>query len=570
MSGATEDPPDQRFRFLNWCRTGRGATSLLLVLVTGFLLGYYGWRILAAPPLPTYRLDFGNAQWIQPAEECADGYFRKKFFISGEVEQAWIQVAATDAFRLFVNGSLISTGVSAEASWTAASTSADPTLLWDVSKLLRPGTNAVALEVQRSTYPGVPRLLVRLGIRQKTSRQEVVSDGSWKASLAPGTIPSLVPWQSPFCDDQHWPDVTALPGQSTQDKLMQPQSLPPAIMQTAFTGEWIGDPQNAADQATFIKRFDLPLGSKQTWLQISATGDYTLTLNGHWLGDNQKITTDLEWINLQPFVRPTGNELAIRVRSYNKQAFALAQIASLGPDNRIVGSLIGSDSTWEMSPNGGDKNGETPREAQEIGRFNYAGDNWGVPPASGTIAPLSYTEASMQTARGWLTLLATMVAVYLFWRFSAAILVALKKYPPESALGFDAVLHFPVLLVLGFLHLLPYEIRLRPESALRPELFFAVIALLVGLRLPLWLFPGPKRAETTGSQELRPARRRGFWQKRGFAIILGILVVSAFVLRVAISPLFRWIRMTFLSATVRKESFCGAIRRSITVGFLND
>src|SRR5690349_21286539 len=120
---------NEQFRFLNWCRTGRGATSLLLVLVTGFLLGYYGWISVAAPPLPTYRLDFGKAEWIRAAGDGADAYFRKKFFLSGEVEQAWIQVAAPDALRLSVNGTLVTTGLSAAHSWTANFTSADPMLL---------------------------------------------------------------------------------------------------------------------------------------------------------------------------------------------------------------------------------------------------------------------------------------------------------------------------------------------------------------------------------------------------------------------------------------------------------
>jgi Dolichyl-phosphate-mannose-protein mannosyltransferase len=520
----------ERFQFLNWCRTGRGATSLLLTLATGLLLGYYGWLSVAAPPLPTYRLDFGEAKWIRPVGDGADSYFRKKIFLSGEVEQAWIQVAATDSIRLSVNGSLVTTG-NGTGTWSGSVTSADPTLLWDVTRLLRSGTNAVAIQVLRSTYPGVPRLLVRMGIRQKDSQQEIVSDGSWRADNAPGIIPSLVPWQSPECDDERWPKAVELPGQATKDRLMQSQSLPPAILQSRFAGKWIGDPQIAADQATFRKRFDVPPGSSQSWMEIGATGDYTVTLNGHWLGDLQRVSANLGWIYLQPFIKPRGNELNVRVRAYNKQAFLLTQIAFLGHKNELLGSPIGSNDTWEMRTEGDRQNNGDSRRAQEIERFNYAANEWGVPPVGGTIAQLSYPEASMQAARGWLTLGLTALGVYLLWRTSAGLLVRLKKYPPEDALGFDALLHLPVALLVSILLLLRYEIRLRQEWALRPEFFFLLLAFLVGLRLLIWLFPGPKRSTAVPIREQRAGRSRGFWQKWGFAIILGIIVVSAFVLR---------------------------------------
>jgi 4-amino-4-deoxy-L-arabinose transferase-like glycosyltransferase len=524
-------PVNERFQFLNWCRTGRGATSLLLVLVTGFLLGYYGWLSLAAPPLPTYRLNFGNAKWIRAVSDGPNGYFRKKFFLNGEVEQAWIQVAATDAIRLSINGSIVS-GVSAARSWTASVTSADPTVLCDITKLLKSGTNAVAVQVLRSTYPGVPELLLQMHIRQKDSQQEIISDGSWRADNAPGIVPSLVPWQSPECDDEQWPKALELPGQPTKDPLMQAQNLPPAILKTPFAGKWIGDPQSAADQATFRRRFDVPPDSNQSWLEVSAAGDYTVTLNGHWLGDLQRASA-LEWIYLQPFIKPRGNELAIRVRAYNKQAFLVAQIASLGQNNELLSPPIGSDDAWEMWTEGGSKNGGESRKAQAIGRFNYTGNYWGVPPASGTIAQLSYTEASAQVARGWLTLGLTMLGVYLLWRTSAALLARLKKYSPQDSLGFDALLHFPVALIAGILLLLRYEIRLRWEWALRPEFFFLLLALLVGLRLLVWLFPGPKRStNAVPIREPRAGRSRSFSQKWGFAISLGVIVVCAFVLRV--------------------------------------
>src|SRR5438552_476049 len=77
--------------------------SLALVLLCGSALGYFVLHTFASPLHRQYQLDFGAAQWIEPAEFAPVAYFRKEIFLNTPPEQAWLEIAATDSFVLIVN-----------------------------------------------------------------------------------------------------------------------------------------------------------------------------------------------------------------------------------------------------------------------------------------------------------------------------------------------------------------------------------------------------------------------------------------------------------------------------------
>jgi 4-amino-4-deoxy-L-arabinose transferase-like glycosyltransferase len=498
------------------------------VLATGLLLGYYGWRSIAAPPLPSYRLDFGKAQWIRTIGGGPQSYFRKRFFVSEEVEQAWVQVAATGSFRLFVNDFEVhNPGGSGGSLWTASSMSANASTVWDIKKFLKVGINVISVEVLRSTYPGPANAVMRGFVRQATSQFEIISDNTWKASDAPGIIPSLIPWTDPLLDQDQWLNAQVLVGETTHDRLIQPVSYPPAVLESPLIGQWIGDSAFGGTQTIFSKRFDLPQPWKQVCLEIAAVGDYTVTLNGHWLGDFEREAPALELIYLKRFVKPTGNQIEVQLRANNRQPFLLAQITALGQGDQILGIPIGTNNTWAVLG----QNGSELRNAQPVGRFNYEADRWGVPPRNGKIADLSYAEQTWQGLRSWGLLVITLLGVVWLWRIAGSLQARARKYPVQDALTFDALLHLPVFLVTAVLLLLPFDVRLRPETPLRRELFFLLLALLMGLRLLAWLLPSAKRRTERPKEAGIEPPKRNFWQRRRFAIALGAIVIFAFGLR---------------------------------------
>ena len=81
--------------------------SWALVLACGLVLGYYIQQTYFSPKQRQYQLDFGDAQWIEPPKDAPTAYFRKEVFLSVPPEQAWLEIAATDNYGLFVNGDVV-------------------------------------------------------------------------------------------------------------------------------------------------------------------------------------------------------------------------------------------------------------------------------------------------------------------------------------------------------------------------------------------------------------------------------------------------------------------------------
>ena len=71
------------------------------------MLGYDVQQTYFCQKQRQYQLDFGDAQWIEPQEVAPTAYFRKEVFLSVPPEQAWLEIAATDNYGLFVNGHVV-------------------------------------------------------------------------------------------------------------------------------------------------------------------------------------------------------------------------------------------------------------------------------------------------------------------------------------------------------------------------------------------------------------------------------------------------------------------------------
>src|SRR5438105_15424724 len=119
--------------------------SWAVVLACGLMLGYYVQQTYFSPKQRQYQLDFGDAQWIEPSEVAPIAYFRKEVFLSVPPEQAWVEIAATDDFKLFVNSA------------PSGTETADKTRvagIYDIKKRLKAGTNVIAVSISRTSYPG--------------------------------------------------------------------------------------------------------------------------------------------------------------------------------------------------------------------------------------------------------------------------------------------------------------------------------------------------------------------------------------------------------------------------------
>jgi hypothetical protein len=155
--------------------------------------------------------------------------------------------------------------------------------LYDIKRLLRPGKNVIAIEVVRDSFPGSAQLLLRGFYQIKGSPvQEFWSDlmdQSWRASNTPDGIVNGYTWYNPALDDSFW----SLPKKGPTNerfRVIQPVTLDPRLLETETRAKWIGAPSGSGSQASFAYSLRLPSDRQETWLQIAATGNYDLIING--------------------------------------------------------------------------------------------------------------------------------------------------------------------------------------------------------------------------------------------------------------------------------------------------
>lgn len=143
-----------------------------------------------------------------------------------------VAVIARDAFRLYVNGTLLHESEGAR----------NPVF---VPIVFPPGENIVALAVAADS--GTPAVVVQVDELSRT----VVSDGSWRYSSTPEGD-----WQAPGFDDDNWNTVTELAEYGEA-----PGCDPEGDFPMSASARWIGPPLSTTDPLALRTRIDIaPIG----------------------------------------------------------------------------------------------------------------------------------------------------------------------------------------------------------------------------------------------------------------------------------------------------------------------
>ena len=145
------------------------------------MLGYYCLQTYGLPRHRQYQLDFGKAEWIEPAESPAPvAYFRKEIYLSSPPAQAWIEIAASDTFGLVVNGHTID-NLGSVKTFEAG--------IYDIKRALKVGTNVVAVSISRTSYPGPAQLRLRGQIVAPSgATTQILSDETWRVTNRTGIV----------------------------------------------------------------------------------------------------------------------------------------------------------------------------------------------------------------------------------------------------------------------------------------------------------------------------------------------------------------------------------------------
>ena len=523
-------PPHQTKRgqsvFLQYIKTRQGGFSLFLVAACALMLGFLAVVGFIDLPPNLYRLDFGSAQWIQAVVPCQHNFFRKTLYLPAEVDQAWIQISATDKFILYINGREVALRVFNTTCIAG---------IFDLKKLLVPGKNVIGIEVERYSFPGSAQLLVRGFYRLVGSPvQEFVSstsDQSWRASNLPDGILGGYEWKSAQLDDSFW--KLPQPGAASERFTIDSVPTDPRLFETRTAGKWIAPAQGAPRQASFSYQWQIPSDRRETWLQVAATGNYDLIVNGRLVTTeiatvSTSNATLVPLINSQPsllaynltrWMHNGMNSVLIRVSSQTLQPAMLLvdgyTVLSQGRLQRFV-----SDGRWNTLL-------FTNNLQPAVVVANYADQPWGT--LQQTIAPSVVTPVyDTQKVIAWVCVLSvSLVLTVGLWILASAVLAPLVRQPVEKLWTCDALFHLCVLVLMLFLWLLCFDTRFQNSWCFKPRIVEWLICLLAAGKLLLLL---PRRKSRAVETEVVTERPRANWLGTYWkALVLACIVILGFI-----------------------------------------
>src|SRR5947207_7908313 len=244
--------------------------SLVLVLLCGALLGLFVLRTFASPLYRQYQLDFGAAQWIEPAEFAPVAYFRREIFLNAEPEQAWLEAAATDSFKIIINDTTVGTETNLKMRVAQ---------IYDVKRFLKPGTNVIAISVVRNSYPGSAQLLVCGGFKEPGGNTgSFISDEQWRVTPRTGIVQGTEEWVSPLVQEQVWPNARRATIMEHPVYITWVERNP-LLLRLPPSGKWIRA-ENASREATFSASINAERARPETWIQVASSGSLDLLVNG--------------------------------------------------------------------------------------------------------------------------------------------------------------------------------------------------------------------------------------------------------------------------------------------------
>lgn len=512
--------------------------SWTLVVVCGLLLGYYLLQTYGQPRHRQYQLDFGKAQWIEPAEEPGPiAYFRKKIYLSSLPAQAWIEIAASDNFGLIVNGHTIG-NLSSVKTFEAG--------IYDIKRALKTGTNVIAVSISRTSYPGSAQLLVRGQITEPGGdTTQILSDETWRVTNKTGIVAGSEDWSSLHVPDQTWPTARRSLLNDRQPHIRWVDTNP-LLLKLPRIGYWIMA-DNAASEAVFSTTINADRGRQETWLQVASSGDLDLSINGHVItlassaAKGGKKLPHLATTEATPAEvnkpgqaakadaappKPKGSPFeSVELSAYDVsywiergQNVIVAAVrcdhipASLFVNGFIVkGDKIDRFSTsaaWRVGDQPDSEQGAAQQRAIQLGPDGVA--PWGYL-FQEFARPLDHSGfASLFQA--WAIIGLTLGAVVALWLVVSAIVASWRGEPLAYAMSRDALLHGPVLAGLLLLVLPNYDPRFPDEWSFQPKFVVGAFAVLILIRLfhllvDKWT-PGAVRG---GVERLRKGTR---WETR--------------------------------------------------------
>ena len=336
---------------------------------------WYSAQIFLVPQPARFAAPLQNAQWVQAVDGNGPvAYFHYTTDLNTLPDAAFVTVAASQVFRLYVNGIFIATNATGVVQGGGSRA-----YIYDVLSALTLGPNAIAIRVANLDQQ-IPSLRASLGIVVGSSIIYRGTGPGWQATAQsalanPSYIVGLPAWVKPTFDASSWLPVQA----ATYAPALPLLTENPLLYEQALPTQWMT--AGASHNAYFVRNFSLPASITGTWLRIAATGPATVYLNGNllivWNGEvplpQQHIAdylSDLETVvqyqkgllvglyDISPYLHAGINTIAVHVAApgssaaqsgLNTLSAALATDI-LAADGQGHHTWIASGVDWHVSP----------------------------------------------------------------------------------------------------------------------------------------------------------------------------------------------------------------------------
>ena len=515
--------------------------SLVLVLLCGALLGLFVLRTFASPLYRQYQLDFGAAQWIEPAEFAPVAYFRREIFLNAEPEQAWLEAAATDSFKIIINDTTVGTETNLKMRVAQ---------IYDVKRFLKPGTNVIAISVVRNSYPGSAQLLVCGGFKEPGGNTgSFISDEQWRVTPRTGIVQGTEEWVSPLVQEQVWPNARRATIMEHPVYITWVERNP-LLLRLPPSGKWIRA-ENASREATFSASINAERARPETWIQVASSGSLDLLVNGKLITgvassplkepktpslprltsepsekEKTEMTTPPPAIvrppqNLKP--PPTPRPSASPSPASSPSATAAPAHSESIPELMATSSQKPTLDAYDISywiKKGPNTIVATVRNTQGPARFLATGfmvrkdgniqqfetnSDWRVSDQQGAqkqhaveagsngSAPWGYLTQQLHSpvnlsdfdvvAKPVAVILLTIIGTIALWLLASRFVAAKTHEALRYALARDALFHAPITVGLLFLLLPRYDFRFPIDWPFQPKFVVLAIVALLGVRL---------------------------------------------------------------------------------------
>ncbi len=499
-------------------RVTRVMGSLLLVLFYGLLHGYWSWKTFIVRTPPLYPLSFEGALWMTPQEATPQGYFRRDYAIPEEITAAWLQVAASDNYSLYVNGQLVETRT------YVGLNVAD---IHDLTPLLKPGKNVIAIRVARRSYPGPAQLAVQGGVLDRGGRRRVLqSDASWKAAAYEQRIGSRR-WYAEGFDVTHWSPASVIGQEDAPNSV----NIHPEMVMQPPQGRWIGHPEMGVRTVYFEKSVALPPDFRAAWIRMASDQPYTLSLNGARVAERQQFQGEMDIYDVTPLLKSGPNTLGVSLRGDRTRPGLLLDGYLLRGET--IAPFVKTDAGWMTMST---EMGGAGRLTAASVLADYPAAPWGVLAKKPRRLLLPLREQAMETTKMALTMaLGTLILLGL-WFFEGRGLQTLLHLEPARAFALSAALHLPSLLFALFLFLLSWDVRYDPSYHLQGRWVYLSFFLLFLCKVSLFLAAAWRRRSLDATPEPGPESRHGMpvWVSAyGFPAGVLLLTLAGFLVRLS-------------------------------------